>query len=341
MFSRKNKTINKKLFALEILIVVIIVFVFAFLVVALKPPKNDGIKLGVTFSLNYAKELEIDWKKAYLETLDDLGVKYVRLPIYWNAISPMEGIFDFSEFDFMIQEAEKRDVKIIAVVGRRQPRWPECHVPLWAMSRSESIQRMHILKSIEETVNRYKKSPAIYAWQVDNEPFFSIFGVCPDPDMGFYKKQLELVRSLDARPIIITDSGELSTWIRTSALADILGISMYRTTWNEYFGYFNYPINPSMYWKKFLAISPLVERVIVTELQAEPWFPDDFLDTPLSEQYKSMNEDILRENVRFASKTGFSEIYLWGVEWWYWLKSEKEEQGMWNTAKEIFREYNK
>ncbi len=331
---------NKRFFVLEIIVLVLIFFSFAFLIVTIRPPKKDNIKLGVTYSLNYAQELGIDWKKAYLEILDDLKVRYIRLPIYWNIIEPYPGRFDFSKFDFMVEEAEKRGVKIIAVVGRRQPRWPECHVPSWAQNNIESIQQIHILQSIKETVNRYKNSYAIYAWQVDNEPFFSIFGLCPDPDMKFYKEELELVRDLDTRPIVVTDSGELSTWIRTAGLADILGISMYRITWNKYFGYWYYPLSPSFYWKKFLAVSPLVERGIITELQAEPWFAKSIFQTPLSEQYKSMNEDILKDNVDFAVRTGFDEIYLWGVEWWYWLKDKKGEDGMWQTAKEIFDRYN-
>lgn len=339
MLIKFNK--NKKIFIISVLVFVFVVSIIAFVIISLKPSKKESIKLGVTYSLNYAKELGIDWKKAYIDILDDLNVRYIRLPVYWNIIETFPGRFDFSKFDFLIREAEKRGVKIIAVVGRRQPRWPECHTPDWVKADAENIQQIHILQSIKETVTRYKSSSAIYAWQVENEPFFSIFGLCPEPDMKFYKKELELVRSLDTRPIVVTDSGELSTWIRTAGLADILGISMYRITWNKYFGYWYYPLSPSFYWKKFLAVSPLVDRGIITELQAEPWFAKSVHITPLSEQYKSMNEEILKNNVDFASRTGFDEIYLWGVEWWYWLKEKKGEYGMWQTAREIFRQYSR
>ena len=43
-------------------------------------------------------------------------------------------------------------------------------------------------------------------------------------------------------------------------------------------------------------------------------------DTPIAEQYKSMNMDTFRNNIDFARRVGFPEVYLWGVEWWYWIR---------------------
>ncbi len=51
-----------------------------------------------------------------------------------------------------------------------------------------------------------------------------------------------------------------------------------------------------------------------------------------------MNENKLRGNVEFAKQAEFSEIYLWGAEWWYWLKTERHYDEVWETAKELFRE---
>ena len=41
-----------------------------------------------------------------------------------------------------------------------------------------------------------------------------------------------------------------------------------------------------------------------------------------------------------ARRVGFSEAYLWGVEWWYWLKETKGEPAVWDTARELFRAKN-
>jgi hypothetical protein len=55
----------------------------------------------------------------------------------------------------------------------------------------------------------------------------------------------------------------------------------------------------------------------------------------IEEQYRSMNPEKLRSMAQFARRTKFSESYLWGVEWWYLLKSQNNNPEMWETAKEI------
>lgn len=68
-----------------------------------------------------------------------------------------------------------------------------------------------------------------------------------------------------------------------------------------------------------------ISTAYITELQAEPWIPDkSLMDTPLVEQYKSLNLERLKKNLMFADKTGFPRAYLWGAEWWYWLQTKGE-----------------
>src|SRR3989338_9810695 len=96
-------------------------------------PKKQNIKYGVTFSQKFSEELELDWKANYLAILDDLKVKDLRLIAYWDRIEPEEGRFGFEDLDWQVAEAEKRGAKIILVVGRKVPRWPECHEREWAL----------------------------------------------------------------------------------------------------------------------------------------------------------------------------------------------------------------
>ena len=42
-----------------------------------------------------------------------------------------------------------------------------------------------------------------------------------------------------------------------------------------------------------------------------------------------------RDNVEFARRVGFPEVYLWGVEWWYWIR-EKGDASFWNEARGLF-----
>jgi len=298
------------------------------------------IAWGATFSTQYAKELGLDWKQVFLSTLDDLKIRNYRIPIYWDEIQPAKGPYDFRDVDWMMDQANRRGAKVLLVVGRRVPRWPECHTPDWVAKQGIGFEDQQLLKLVAAEVEHFKDAPALDSWQLENEPLLGVFGECPPPDPALLGRERSVLKSIDTRhPVVITDSGELSIWLPTALKADVLGISMYRVTWNQWFGYLYYPITPAFYWKKADALYPIVKKVIVTELQAEPWPSNQrsIPDTPLSEQYKSMSISIFNNNVEFARRVGFPDVYLWGVEWWYWIK-ERGNADFWNAAKKLFAE---
>ncbi len=289
---------------------------------------------GVTFSTQYARSLGLDWRKAFLATLDDLRVRKFRIPVYWDDVEGERGNVDWSEVDWMLEQAASRKAEVILAVGRKTPRWPECHVPAWAERMDETAQRKEVLRFLKEEIGHFKGVATVKVWQVENEPLFQ-FGKCPPPDRAFLKQEIEMVRSLDTRPIMVTDSGELSTWIRTGTLGDILGISMYRLVWNKYLGELYWPLSPIYYTDRMNLIGPVVKKVIISELQAEPWFRKAPDRTPIDEQLSQMDASRLRSNADFAASTGASEIYLWGVEWWFWLKSQGHAE-LWEAARGLY-----
>lgn len=293
------------------------------------------VELGATFSKPYAESLGLDWKKVYIETLDDLGVRRLRIPAYWNEVEPEPGVYNFSNIDWMLDEAKKRDAKVLLAVGRKLPRWPECHVPAWTEGMGESLVQTRVLAMIEAVVRRYSTNDVIFAWQVENEPLFE-FGICPPPDRDFLKHEVAVVRALDDRPIVITESGELSAWVGAASLADVVGISTYRNVWDKYIGYFYWPVGPRYYTRRADAISTLVDGVIITELQAEPWFTAPVMTVDPTSQKTLMNPARLRDNVEFARRIGFPEVYLWGVEWWYWMRQHGSPE-MWDEGRKLIR----
>lgn len=295
------------------------------------PRRSAPPEFGVTFSTKYARELGLDWKEAYIATLDDLGMRKLRIPVYWDEAESEEGRYAWEDIDWMLDEASKRGAEVILAVGRKTPRWPECHVPGWAAKLDEKTQQERVMRFLEAEIRHFQSYPVIRFWQVENEPLFH-FGKCPPPDRDFLKREILLVRGLDTRPVMVTDSGELSTWIRTASLGDVLGISMYRLVWNKYLGEVYWPVSPLYYTDRMNLLSPVVKEVIISELQAEPWFRKPVAETPLDEQFEQMNPERLRGNVDFAVSTGAAEIYLWGVEWWYWLKLQGDD-GLWKAAR--------
>lgn len=295
---------------------------------------NEAAKLGVTFSHRYASDLGLDWKRAYGAILDDLGVKYIRLPVYWDLVEKEENKYDFSDIDWQLKEASKRQAEVILVVGQKVPRWPECAIPERYID-DETVRKEKLLEFIRITIERYRDNREIKYWQVENEPFLA-FGICPKSDSSLLDAEIELVKKNDSsREIIITDSGELSTWIPSARRADIFGTTMYRTIYNESVGYFKYPLGPRFFHFKYWLIKTFSaqEKAIVVELQAEPWISGWTAAAPLADQFQSMNAEKLKDNVAVARQAGFPIIYLWGVEWWYWLKIEKGHPELWETAK--------
>jgi hypothetical protein len=316
------------------------------------PPVAEEITWGVNFSQKHAELLGLDWKETYLALLDDLGVKNLKVAAHWDLIEPEDGNFNFEDLDWQITEAEKRGAKILLVIGMKTPRWPECHIPEWAKGLRKEEQQEKILRLLEKIVLRYKDSVAIKYWQIENEPFFP-FGECPWVDREFLQKEIDMVKSLDLqkRPIIITDSGEFSFWITVAKMGDIVGNTMYKKVWftlpyalkrklnwfPEAGFYIHYPFPPNYYWRKAKIIQKLFNKeVIVVELQAEPWGPKLLYDSPIEEQKKTMNLEQFKKNINFARKTGLKEFYLWGGEWWYWLKIKQNQPEIWEEAKNVF-----
>jgi hypothetical protein len=301
--------------------------------------ENKEAKLGVTFSSLYSSEIGLNWKENYLAALDDLKVRKIRIPVYWNLTEKESGRYDFSDIDWQIEEAGKRGAEIILVVGQKVPRWPECHIPEW-LENDDQKRKEDLLKFVGAVVERYKSRKEIKYWQVENEPFLP-FGNCPPLDVELLDKEIALARGIDpTRPVVVTDSGELSFWIEAAKRADIFGTTMYRTIYNKKIGYFDYPIGPRFFqFKAYLnKILAHQENNIVVELQTEPWISGFTTNMALDEQLKSMDAQKLKDNVIFARQVGFGEIYLWGAEWWYWMKVNQNHPELWDTAKYLFDE---
>ena len=332
--------IKKILLFLAVLIFIILVFSHG-------PSYNKKeIKLGATFSVKKAQELGLDWKETYRASLKDLDIKRIRIPAYWDEVEPKNDHYQWKELDWQLQQAKKENAQVILAVGKRLPRWPECHFPDWTNWNQGSSQqkwRSELLEYIEKTVNRYKDHPNVMAWQVENEPYLSsYFGKCPKTKEEFLDKEIELVKKLDSRPIVITDSGELSLWVPAARRANIFGTTMYKNTYSETLGsYVHYPISPDFFhFKKNVAdLFTEPNKWIVIELQAEPWGPTSYQNLSEKEKRKTMTPAKMENMIEFASEAGFRELYLWGVEYWYWEKVKNNDPHYWEKAKKLFQKY--
>lgn len=334
MFFRRHPKIKQLLKYFGAFLAIVIIYFYVGL------NEENEIDWGVTFSKSYAESLGLDWQETYIAILDDLGVDNFRIPAYWYEVEPVDDEFDFTVLDFQVDEATKRDAKILLAVGRRLPRWPECHIPEWAKQLSESEQQEKLLEYIPEVINRYKDNPNIVMWQVENEFFLRNFGECPDAAPDLLSREVNLVRSLDDRPIVTTDSGELGGWIGSLRRGDVFGTTMYRIVFNDMIGYAKYPLSPIYYKRRFLLYQPFfrAKQIINVELQAEPWAQTNLVEDSIEVQDKSLSPDQFKKNIGYAQAAGISPTYLWGVEWWYYMKELRDRDVIWEEAKKLWLE---
>jgi beta-galactosidase GanA len=195
------------------------------------PGPRADVAWGVTYSPRYAQSLGLDPRATFVDVLDELGVRRVRLPLYWDEVEPTPGAYDLSALDWYLDQARSRGVDVVLVVGYKQPRWPECYAPPWAADLPTDRLRERILALVEAEVAHARAYPNVAMWQVENEPFRG-YGECRGPELltsAFLTEEIGLVRRLDGRPVLVTDSGELSSWIPAMRLpGEYFGTTAYR-----------------------------------------------------------------------------------------------------------------
>lgn len=331
------KNIGSKI--LLIVIVLVLLIGLSILFLSYKP-KPEVITYGMSFNVMYAQELGLDWKETYNAILNELGVRHLRLAAHWPMLEPEQNINSFSEMDYQLKRAEEEGADVILAIGRRLPRWPECHIPKWAENLTWEEQKLEIREYITAVVNRYKDNPAITYWQVENEPYLALFAYehCGDLDEEFLKEEIALVKELDpSRPILVTDSGNLGTWQGAYKNGDAFGTSVYVYFWNPELGQFKTILPPWFYRLKEGIMELLYgsKPTFLIELSAEPWLLEPITEVDIETQYSRMDLDKFNEILEYAADTRYEKQYLWGAEWWYWLKDRGHKE-LWERGQELF-----
>lgn len=301
--------------------------------------KTFPVEYGVSFDPEYAVSLGLDWRDAFEQILTELKPSSVRISAPWSRIEKTEGDFSFSDIDWMMHGAAQTGTRVVLVVGQKAPRWPECYLPEWIEAYEPEERDRRLLVYLEAVVERYRTHPALEIWQVENEPFIRFeFGNCPAYNKGIVKEEVDRLRVLDpSHKILVTDSGELSTWRRASRLGDIFGTTLYRIVQNPRGWTLRYDWLPAgHYFLKSRLWGRGYDDFFVAELQAEPWFTQGSpISVSVEEQEKTMDPDRLERHIAYASRVGASRVYLWGAEWWYFMKTARQDDRYWEMVKRV------
>jgi hypothetical protein len=358
--SKKSKSVRRSWrrllnWKLWLLIVAIILGAWLLLIIIIGSwyqfkHRHDPVQLGMSFSVDTAKDLGVNWQDNYTGLLKDVGVKHLRLMSYWSDIESSPGKYNFKDLDWQFAQAQKYGADVSLAIGIRQPRWPECHRPDWVGKLSPPAQDNQLYNFLTVVVNRYKNNPALNDYQLENEVANHLFGACSSPQTAFNRarltKEFNLVKSLDSRHPVDINASNQSGVPMIGPVGDEVGFSIYRKAYVSQSGplkfYWSFWYIPTL-WHSYRA--GLVELLhgkptFVHELQTEPWGPSDTKNLSIAEQSQSMTDKGIVQNVHFAQETGMHRMYLWGGEWWYWRLTKFHDDSLWNTAKQLYHQAN-
>jgi hypothetical protein len=284
--------------------------------------------------------------------LDETNPDLVRLPIYWEDVEPDAHTIDFSIIQSLLDVVGRHNAhssvqtRVVLTIGARNFLYPELHMPAWAGPRSQpNISRMQAGSAYHDyfdgSVLRYRGSPLLYAWQVENEPLDYVPNVMTgDDQIGREQIAWEIaeVHRLDPSHKVLT-----TTFDGWNSTIDMLQICCTPLLWllggypsghpddmltaGDALGldiYLDGPTTPMRLvsgislrtqWKE-QALGFWTDRarsegkqVWVAEMQAQPWGGvDDFTPT-------FSPADLLNSAADYR-RAGVSVVLLWGVDSW-------------------------
>jgi len=310
------------------------------------PDTAFSASVGVTFSSRplLLEGEPVDPDPIY-ESLLERPFTYLRLGAYWDEIAA-DG---YAVLDAQMDAAAGAGKQVLLVVGAKAPRWPEFWLPSemrqhgaepFGIVGEHPLLRGAVLEHVTDVVMRYSDHPALFAWQVENEPLDPAGPSQWRIDAELLAAEIELVRLLDpGRPVALTfflelprscpdpldlDDCDLPRLLlgppvdRADDLlpllrpGDILGADVYPTI-----GTSEVTDDWTTYAARWSAAARRAGvRFWITELQAEPW--ETARTRATNGNAALVTPDRTDELVTDAAgRSGAEVVLLWGAEHWW------------------------
>lgn len=295
----------------------------------------NNIELGVSFSTKTCNDYDVDWRQC-LGALIETGIRRFRVMSYWDLHEPLAGQYDMSVLDEQLQMIQTAGAHATLCVGMRQPRWPETHVPKWALELPVDERAENYLTYHQAVIDRYKGYECIESWQLENEFWNTGFGQNNTFSRSRLKKEFQIIRTIDPeRPIIMSLANTFGYPV-FGPKPDLYGTTMYLTQFVD--GRYSKTKLTPLYFRLRSGLVKLISwrSLVIHELQAEPWGPKANWEMSDTDQALSMNPEQLKKCLDFARKSGIKYIDLWGAEWWYWRKTTQKDVALWATVQSEF-----
>jgi hypothetical protein len=279
---------------------------------------------------------------AYL--LDSTQPDLVRLPIYWEDVQPTPDMLDFEGIDPLLEVISDYNVtaahpaRVVLTIGARNFLYPELHEPDWAGPREQpfldaaqggSAYRRYF----DSSIKRYRNSPLLYAWQVENEPLDDVGNELTGADKISPEQmawEVGEVHRLDPlHQAVVTTYDGLNVyvdWLKVYApllssdydghpldalnIADALGLDLYVDGPNVPYRHFA-TVNVREMWKQqalhfwSAMASKQGKSLWLAEMQAQPW----------SDTTTFAPKDLIASAVDYRQEN-LQVVLMWGVETW-------------------------
>lgn len=350
------------LFLIILILYIANAFLFPF------PKKNvpEGFRplYGTSYSFEQAGWYGYDGRAEFVKLLDEVKFDWVRLPFFWDQMVDGNGEFNknFEDLEFAIEEAEKRDVKVIIALGLKTPYYPEYHLPkkiAAQMKFGEKIGAGHpvaddLIAIDREIVSRLSKHKNIAYWQIENEPYLANVNNWKI-ERSLILEEIKAVKGADEfkRPIILNHVGPPvfdREWKSLASLlgsGDVFGVNAYfKTQGINLFAFSIFSRDVNVPWPRFLiwpvqswyVFSPNFESLNkqfesaghdlwALEAQAEPYIRN--LDDAKRNYGAFGVEDVAKVD-EYLKSVRVKSVGFWGAN--YWIYREKLGDESWMDA---------
>jgi hypothetical protein len=278
--------------------------------------------------------------------LDATDPDLVRLPIYWEDVEPTPEDLDFTSIDPLLQVVaahnltSRHTTRVVLTIGARNFLYPELHEPDWAGARTQPFldqaQAGAAYRAYFDTgITRYRDSPLLYAWQVENEPLDYVGNISTGEDRITASQlawEVGEVHRLDPahQAVVTTYDGMnvnvdmLQLWASQALLefgpnghpegaleaGDVLGLDLYVDGPNISYRHL-LTVDVREEWKR-QSLSFWADRagaqgkaLWVAEMQAQPWGDSTSFTT----------HDLLASAVDYRQER-LQVVLMWGVDTW-------------------------
>lgn len=117
--------------------------------------------------------------EANFDKLRRMGLNTVLVPAYWDLLEPVEGTFDFSLTDKVLEEARRNDLKVVFLWFGAWKNSMSCYAPLWFKQDFKKYPRAYTREGKPlEIASAFSEN----VFQADNRAFKAWLGHIAEAD---------------------------------------------------------------------------------------------------------------------------------------------------------------